>query len=149
MKAPWFSNKQWTWSGLKCVQVSPCAISPKQAWCRGKLVRDMATPQEVLSSLKHRSLILRPILCKSAVVIFIIDNNYLKRLILIILLCLQGSLSKMCGPKKKSCIYFTTFPCIHSFPWSDQITTCVFFKTYFILVIFQAVAGGKKCCLSQ
>ena len=109
----------------------------------------MAPPQEVLSSLKHHSLILRPILCKSAVVIFIIDNNYLKRLIPIILLSLQGSLSKMRGPKKKSCIYFTTFPCIHSFPWSDQITTCVFFKTYFILVnkrlqVVRSVASASK-----
>ena len=33
-------------------------------------VRDMAPPREELSSLKHHSLILRPILCKLAVVVF-------------------------------------------------------------------------------
>ena len=36
----------------------------------GSGLRDMATPQEELSSLKLHSLVLRPILCRSAVVIF-------------------------------------------------------------------------------
>ena len=52
-----------------------------------------------------------------------------KCLILIILLCLQCSLE---FPK---CLAHS--PHIHSFPWSDQTTTCLFFKTtIFNLVIF-------------
>ena len=41
-----------------------------------------------------------------------------KCLILIILLCLQRSLvfPKFIAHKKKSCVYFDTFPHIHSFP---------------------------------
>ena len=52
----------------------------------------------------------------------------------------------MCGPEKKSCVYFSTFPYISFISlWeSARITTCVFFETnYFILVNLQAVAGGK------
>ena len=53
---------------------------------------------------------------------------------------------KCVAHKRKSCVYLRTFPYIHSFPWSDRITTCIFFKTtYLILVNLEAVAGGKKC----
>ena len=58
----------------------------------GSKVRDMVLE---LSSLKCHSLTLRPILHKLAIVNL---HNNLKRLIPIILLCLQSSLSKMHGP---------------------------------------------------
>ena len=57
---------------------------------------------------------------------------------------------KCVAHKKKTCVYFSTLPCIHSLPWSDWITTYVFFKTtYSILVNLAAVAGGKKCYFRQ
>ena len=57
---------------------------------------------------------------------------------------------KCVAHKKKACVYFSTLPCIHSLPWSDWITTYVFFKTtYSILVNLTAVAGGKKCYFRQ
>ena len=47
--------------------------------------------------------------------------------------------------KKKSCLYLRTFPYVHSFPWSDRITTCFFFKTtYLILVNLQAVKAVRS-----
>ena len=55
-------------------------------------MRDMVLE---LSSLKCHSLTLRPILQKLAIVNL---HNNLKRLIPIILLCLQSSLSKTYGP---------------------------------------------------
>ena len=58
----------------------------------GSKVRDMILE---LSSLKCHSLTLRPIIHKLAIVNL---HNNLKRLIPIILLCLQSSLSKMHGP---------------------------------------------------
>ena len=70
-----------------------------------------------------------------------------KCLILIILLCLQRSLE---FPK---CVAHS--PHIHSFPSSDQTTTCLFIKTtIFNFSNFQfsvqfSVAGGKKCCFSS
>ena len=51
-------------------------------------------------------------------------------------------------PIKIKAVYtLVLFHIIHSFPWLALITTCVFFKTtYFILVNLQLVAGGKKYC---
>ena len=51
-------------------------------------------------------------------------------------------------PIKIKAVYtLVLFHIIHSFPWVALITTCVFFKTtYFILVNLQLVAGGKKHC---
>ena len=88
----------------------------------GGAVRDMAPPLEEVSSLKRHSLVLRPnILHKSAVVIFrqqfktFYSNNF--------------TLSSKCvAYKKKSSVYFSAFPYIHSFPWPDRITTYVFFS---------------------
>ena len=106
-----------------------------------------------LSSLKHHSLILRPILCNSAVLTLkqqfkTIDSN-------------NFTLSSMLFPKcmahierKAVYTYFSTFPHIHSFScgmWeSDWITTCVFFEsTSLILVNLRDVASGKKCCFRR
>ena len=49
-------------------------------------------------------------------------------------------------PIKIKAVYtLVLFHIIHSFPWLALITTCVFFKTtYFILVNLQLVARGKK-----
>ena len=51
-------------------------------------------------------------------------------------------------PIKIKAVYtLVLFHIIHSFPWLALITTCVFFKTtYFILLNLQLVAGGKKYC---
>ena len=51
-------------------------------------------------------------------------------------------------PIKINAVYtLVLFHIIHSFAWLALITTCVFFKTtYFILVNLQLVAGGKKHC---
>ena len=99
-----------------------------------------------LSSLKRHSLILRPILRKSAVIfrqqLKTFDSNNFT---------FFNALFPQCvAHKEKSCAYFITLPYIYLLPWSDRISTCIFFKvTYLILVSFQAVAGSKNFCFRQ
>ena len=81
----------------------------------------MAPPEEDLSSLKCHSFILRPILCKSSIVIFrqqfkTFDPNNFTVFNVLLLKCVAH--------KKKSFVNFSTFPYVHSFPWSNRITTC-------------------------
>ena len=144
MKAPWFSNKQWTWSGLKCVQVSPCAISPNR---RGV---------EVISEGRGHTL--------GGANFFETSIPHFKTYFLQIGCCYlynrrqfktfdpnKFSLSSVFSfqnvwPIKKAIYTLLLFHIIiRSFPW----TTCLFFKTYVILVNLQAVVGGKKCCLRR
>ena len=53
----------------------------------------------------------------------------------------------LCSLKKNSCIYFSTFPYIHSFPCENRIGSQLvyyFFKTIYLILANLQVVGGKS-----
>ena len=110
-------------------------------------MRDMAPPWGELSSLKFHFLILRPISCKSAIIIFRYqlkmfdpNKNYFP-------LSSMFSFQNVWPIKRKAVCYTVYIVLIHCL---DQIgSELAYFLNYLLnFSKLQARARGKKCCFS-